>query len=216
MMLTRFMLNPARRGTMKLLGSPQAMHAAVMASFLPGDETDGAHGRVLWRVDSDGREHSLYVLSPATPDLTHLVEQAGWPTRSTWDSRPYEPLLGRLQADQVWAFRLRANPTKLARDVGKRVGHVSADQQASWLLDRAPRQGFEVCGGGDGTPSLRVTDRQKRAFRRDQDSVTLVTARYDGLLRITDVDAFRGVLVHGLGRAKGYGCGLMTLARPEP
>jgi len=43
--------------------------------------------------------------------------------------------------------------------------------------------------------------------------VTLVTVTYDGLLEVTDPDALRRTLTRGLGRAKAYGCGLLTLAR---
>jgi CRISPR system Cascade subunit CasE len=35
---------------------------------------------------------------------------------------------------------------------------------------------------------------------------------YEGRLRIDDVDKVRTVLTTGLGKAKAYGCGLMTLA----
>jgi hypothetical protein len=53
--LTRFDLNPARRGTRQLLGSPQAMHAAVMASWPPAAQdnlqADPEAARILWRLD---------------------------------------------------------------------------------------------------------------------------------------------------------------------
>ena len=42
--------------------------------------------------------------------------------------------------------------------------------------------------------------------------VTLATAQYDGILEVTDADAFRHVLGFGMGRARGFGCGLMTIA----
>jgi len=216
MFLTRFAVNPARRGAQKLLGSPHAMHAAVMSSFPPEvlEPTDA--GRVLWRVDRGSTATHLFVLSPALPDLTHLVEQAGWPLTATWDTRPYAPFLHRLADGQIWAFRLRANPVKAAKDVGKIVGHLTAEQQSAWLSARASSNGFRILQSTQGTPALSVSEREKQQFRRGDDRVTLVTARFDGVLQITDVSAFRSVLARGLGRAKGYGCGLMTLARPQP
>jgi len=50
MYLTRFEINKARRGAKKLLGSPQAMHAAVMSAFAAANP--GPDGRVLWRADA--------------------------------------------------------------------------------------------------------------------------------------------------------------------
>lgn len=43
--------------------------------------------------------------------------------------------------------------------------------------------------------------------------VTLAVAEYEGVLQITDLEAFKSMLVNGLGRGKAYGCGLLTLAR---
>lgn len=41
--------------------------------------------------------------------------------------------------------------------------------------------------------------------------VTLRIAQFDGVLEVTDAAVLRGALLSGMGRAKGYGCGLMTL-----
>lgn len=219
MYLTRFAINPARRQARFLLGSPQAMHAAVMASFGP-ESAAGApgQGRVLWRTDRDGHATWLYMVSPREPQLTHLAEQAGWSDDSTWSTRDYRPLLNRLEPGQCWAFRLHANPAHVItrESDGKkvRVGHVTAAQQQQWLLDRCKDHGFSVLPPVDGEPEVTVSQRQKRTFRRGPGNVTLSTAQFDGLLQIEDADTLRHSLVHGIGSAKGYGCGLLTLAKP--
>lgn len=76
---SRFMINPQRRGAWKLLRSPQAMHAAVMATLPP--DTDFSEGRILWRLDESQHAPVLYMLSPEEPDFSALVEQTGWQTR---------------------------------------------------------------------------------------------------------------------------------------
>lgn len=237
MFLTRFAINPARRGARRLLGSPHAMHAAVEAAFPPAAGTDGDPldelvgdppdagsssrpdgGRVLWRVDEADHRAVLYVLSPTRPDCTHLVEQAGWPSDPRWDTRSYAPLLDRLDKGQHWAFRLTANPTKSARlgdgQRSQRVGHVTAAQQRDWFLQRAGGWGFTVPTTTNGDPAVLITGRRVRAFRRGADRVEISTAVFDGRLVIDDPDTLRAALVRGLGPAKGYGCGLLTLARP--
>lgn len=216
MFLSRFTINPARRGARKLLGSPHAMHAAVLCAFPPPEESVAAPSRVLWRVDTAGHSAQLLVLSPESPDFTHLVEQAGWPTadREPWQVRVYDGLLDRIATDQTWAFRLRANPTKTDPRTHQRFAHVTAGQQRDWLLRRAEAHGFEI-RTHDGEPSVVVADRERRVFQRGDTSVTLVTVRYDGLLKVLDAELFRTTLVAGIGPAKGYGCGLLTVVQPS-
>lgn len=220
--LSRVKLNPARRAGRNVLGSPQAMHAAVLAAF-PGRLADRTPERVLWRLDPGDGEALLYVVSPEQPDLTHLVEQAGWPTLQTWESRDYTPLLASLAVGQRWAFRLTANPTR-SRPAeegvrSQRFGHVTVAQQQEWLASRAERAGFALPAvpGADGSSrpehGLVVRNRSLDRFRRGGGTVTLARATFDGQLTVTDPDVLRATLSAGLGPAKAYGCGLMTLAR---
>jgi CRISPR system Cascade subunit CasE len=220
MHLTRFRINPARRGARKLLASPQAMHAAVLASFPGPDQHTGDGARTLWRIDErPDRQLTLYIVSPGQPDLTHLVEQAGWPTVSAWETRPYDTFLQTLATGQRWAFRLTANPTHNVRTTDdapgtQRLGHVTADYQLQWLLKRTNRAGFTISEQPNGNHNLVIHRRQTRRFTRKQGQrpVTLVTATYDGVLVITDPEAMRYTLTAGIGHARAYGCGLLTLA----
>ncbi|MCZ7432313.1 type I-E CRISPR-associated protein Cas6/Cse3/CasE [Streptomyces sp. WMMC1477] len=235
MYLTRFRINAARNGARRLLGSPHFMHGAVNMAFpdLPPRGSDAP--RVLWRVDhhTSGRA-DLIMVSPARPDLTHLVEQAGWPTLEEpgWTTFAYGAFLDDLAVGEVWAFRLTANPVHHTRKPGqsretrtKRTAHLTAPHQVRWLLQRQERAGFEVTrkpadrqptDSGDEHEVI-VHNKAPLQFRRQGDGgprrdVRLVSVTFDGRLRITDVDAFRHTLTHGLGKAKAYGCGLMTLA----
>ena len=220
MYLTRFAVNPARRGSRKLLSSPHALHAAILSGFPPdlGHPDPTLEGRVLWRLDR-GLDHStlLYISSPTPPDLTHLVEQAGWPTTQAWETRDYEPMLSRLEAGQRWAFRLTANPVRHVRTQDsdaktKPRGHVTADQQLGWLLSRTATLGIDVHPPQEESPAVLVSDRRTTRFGRNGSTVTLVTATFDGRLHVTDASLLRQALVNGVGRAKGYGCGMLTLA----
>ncbi len=221
MFLTRFQINPARRGARKLLSSPQAMHAAVRAGFAEPEDYERAGTRTLWRLDTPATATvHLYLVSPGRPDLTHLVEQAGWPTTATWDTRDYAPLLDTLRSGQRWAFRLTANPTHSGRKTAdskdtQRFGYLREPEQAQWLLSRSARNGFAVASQRDGRPNLRLHRRQTQNFNRGAYPVTLTTVTYDGLLEVTDADAFRAALTSGIGHAKAYGCGLLTLAAAD-
>jgi CRISPR system Cascade subunit CasE len=234
MFLTRFRINTARMGARRLLTSPQSLHAAVMASFADRPDHQGGGPRVLWRLDQQSRSQVLlYIVSPDRPDLTHLVEQAGWPTTGGWQTKPYAPFLARLAADDTWTFRLTANPVhsirRHAAEPTKRTVHVTPRHQLDWLLKRQTDAGFAVVehlesrpNGLDGTwHEVVVHNRRDLAFGKRNESddrahkVKLTHVTYDGRLRVLDPDALRRTLTFGLGKAKAYGCGLMTLAPAE-
>lgn len=218
MFLTRMLVNSRRRGAAKLLSSPQAMHATVQSGFPPG-ALKGAGGRALWRIDRGAREEvALYLVSPIEPDLSHLVEQAGWQSGEMWQTRDYRTLLDRLAPGQLWAFRLTANPVfsgyKQGTDWGdtKPLAHVTVKQQEKWLLDRAERAGFRVPDGPHDVAELRVTDRSTLRFAKGGHRVVIAKATFEGVLEVVDGDTLSRALTTGIGRAKAYGCGLLTLA----
>lgn len=229
MYLSRIQLNPARRAAQPLIESPHVLHAAVMAAF--PDASPTADGRVLWRMDAKCHVVDVYIVSPRMPDLTALAEQGGWPSLpETRVTRPYAPLLERIENGQCYAFRLTANPTHSRGQGGfgrgKVHGHVTVRQQEDWLLARAGRAGFgvrQLTEGGSSSDrdeevrhplalDVIVSDRRTVAFSRREAHVTLSVATFDGTLVVCDRDRFVHALSHGIGRAKGYGCGLLTIA----
>lgn len=218
MYLTRFEINTARRGARRLLSSPQNVHAAVLSAFPAGAAAPSEVGRVLWRVDAVGAATYLYLASPGKPDLTHLVKDAGWPSTQGWVTKDYDTLLERLAEGDRWAFRLRANPTRSGRKTSEsaatqRFGHITAVQQLAWLTARANAAGFEIPVGQLNQVQAAVVHREVVRFDRRGTRVTLATATYEGALLVRNPLTLRRTLTHGLGPAKGYGCGLLTLAR---
>lgn len=235
MYLTRFRINTARPGAHRLLGSPHLLHGAVNMAFPEPPPRDGTAPRVLWRVDpAAGGRADLLVVSPRRPDLTHLVEQAGWPATEQpgWTTYAYDEFLNRLAAGETWSFRLTANPVhhihkpddpKGART--KRTAHVTPRHQIGWLVQRQEQAGFEItrtrseAQSSEDDPQYEVVvhNRLPRQFRKGtpdfpRHDVRFTQVTYDGRLRITDLGAFRRTLIHGLGKSKAYGCGLLTLA----
>ena len=224
MYISRLHLNMAHAGAARLASSPYRMHAAVEASFKPDDQRSTGEGRILWRLDpsTHNRQYlALYVVSPAKPDFTHIAEQAGLPATDSWETKNYAPLLETIAEGQLWNFRLKANPVrKVLVDkgntqhdgvVGSLQGHVTPAQQADWLVTRSLNNGFSFPGTyEDG--AFRVSSRTKEKFSRGEKTVTLSTAVFDGTLRVKDASLFKAALCCGIGRAKGFGCGLLTIA----
>lgn len=95
-------------------------------------------------------------------------------------------------------------------------------EQIQWLLDRAPTAGFGIAPRSeqDHRPHVTVASHQVLDFARAPGgqrgrNVHIHSVTYEGQLHVTDPDALRHTLTQGIGRAKGYGCGLLTLA-PAP
>lgn len=110
-----------------------------------------------------------------------------------------------------------------------RIGHRTAAQQLDWFLSRTERWGFQIPAAHTDTPApglepydgdrppppqeVRITARDRRSFSKNGDKpVVLHIATFEGRLRITDPALFTERLLRGIGPAKSYGCGLLTLS----
>jgi CRISPR system Cascade subunit CasE len=120
-----------------------------------------------------------------------------------------------LRASQVLSFRLCANPTvKKARqdETGKRrhsnrVPLVREDQQLAWLQARAEASGFRI---------LRATISQQQQQigwqKGNKRPITLYSIQFDGHLQVVHPDEMLKAIRTGVGPAKAFGCGLLSLA----
>jgi CRISPR system Cascade subunit CasE len=199
-------------------------------SFPDPPARDGSGPRVLWRVDRNSTaDVVLFVVSPGRPDMTHLVEQAGWPAATDspgWQTYDYGGFLDRLAKGSTWSFRLTANPVhsirRAADEPTKRTAHITPKHQTAWLVSRQAAAGFAIAEKPSADRLLEHGDELQLAVRDKRDlrfakaaerrTVSLTTVTYDGRLVVTDPAVMRRTLVQGLGKAKAYGCGLMTLA----
>lgn len=193
------------------------MHGAVAATFPQSVQP----GRILWRVDRQDRGTFLYMVTPLRPDLTGFVEDHGWPEAAPAKVRDYEVVLDAVKPGQKFLFRVEANPVKnvlnVERDAntkqfpkkrGKRLAHVTPDQQLHWFTSRAEGWGFEV---GE---QRQVVRSEVHRFQKKHRPVTIASAVIEGALTVQDAATFSERLVTGFGGARAYGCGLMTLAKP--
>lgn len=189
-------------------------------------------------AESSGHRIALYVVTRSSPSWEHLIEQAGWPSAYGGEPqaavRRYDQLLDRLDVGEHYAFRLTANPTRSirvpttqegTRPRGKRVAHVTARQQLDWLVGRTSQLGFQIPAprvsgtGSYAEVDVRIVNRKVRNFtkgRRRSRRVTISSVTFDGRLIVDDPDRLRQALLDGIGSAKAYGCGLMTLAPVNP
>ncbi len=212
MYLSRMKLDLTKRETLKALTDPGRIHGAVERSF-PGERR-----RNLWRLDTLNGGFYLMILSPQRPDLTSAVDRFGdTAAEPPFETKDYDPLLGRIHAGMNLHFRLTANPVNsvgnrpAGSDVSERgivMAHITPTHQKNWLAKRSEKNGFSLTES-----EYDVTGSRWYKFRhRDNTSpVTLLSVTYEGSLTVTDAELFRHILVNGLGKGKSYGMGLMTV-----
>lgn len=237
--LSRILLNPARPRTRRLFSDPQRMKGNILGEFARQPVDERVLWR-LGSITSAGRivQGELLVLTQSRQSWMGLVEQFGYPgaDEGAPEIRDYSPLLGLVVRGREFAFRVRVNPVqntvklehpnkseaeRLARDNLRRsirVAHRTAAAQTAWFLARTDKWGFAVPESSAGAPDLRLAERQRLDFTKGghdgpgSHRVRIGTATFEGRLRVADVGRFTTSLLSGIGPAKGYGCGLLTLA----
>lgn len=171
----------------------------------------------LYRLDMKQGRPSLFTLSARDPAPSPLWQVA---------SRPFAPQLA--PGDRL-RFDLRVNPvvTRLkkrydvvmdAKAALKARGVPAAErpreselvQQAgsAWLLARAAGLGVEV-----EADTLRADGYEVHRFPKRDKTVSVATLDLAGFLVVRQPDLFLRRVIAGIGKAKGFGCGLMLIAR---
>nr|WP_297354493.1 type I-E CRISPR-associated protein Cas6/Cse3/CasE [uncultured Caldimonas sp.] len=107
-------------------------------------------------------------------------------------------------------FRLTANVVKTIRDSDDpqrsvRVPLLKDEQQLDWL-QRKLAESARLDGAS-------ITPNAPLFFKRKGQAGKLVTITFDGQLTVRDPDAFAELLCKGVGAAKSFGCGLLSVAR---
>lgn len=199
------------------------MHAAVLGGITHQPVSE----RVLWRLDTPiPSKAELLVLTQSEPSWAHLVEQAGWTNSMAGEAtvRNYDTFLNQLTEGQEYLLRVRANPTYSKRDAsgerGKLHGHRTSAYQLEWFTQRVSGWGFTPTIDSSGSPAEGLIARQRLSFSKgrgeQRNRVTVDTATYQAQVLVTDPAKAKQSLLIGVGRAKAYGCGLITLAPARP
>ncbi|MGW2650012.1 type I-E CRISPR-associated protein Cas6/Cse3/CasE [Streptomyces sp. NPDC001393] len=174
-----------------------------------------------------GADGGAPLIADYTPLLERIARGREFAFRLT--ANPVHNVPRPTRPSEQQATRLKEGADNGSRHRGFRVAHRTAAQQLQWLLKRCERHGFSI---PDATttppapslqtegqhlsagPAVTIVSRDILRFHKSPDGprVTLSTVTYEGRLRVTDPDTLRASLLGGIGPAKGYGQGLLTLA----
>jgi len=218
MYLSRLILNPRSRQVQRELADPYEMHRTICRAFPGAIFQDNQPSGILFRVDIHPHTGvpTLLVQSHEMPDWSFLLAPEKnylLPTDALpldMENLAVKEVQLTLNAGQVLAFRLRANPTKRLKEGAKRVGLVREEEQLAWL-----RRKIEMAGGVLVSAQLagQANLRGKLFTEKDDERrMRFISAQFDGVLQVKNPDLLVKTIGAGIGSGKGLGFGLLSLA----
>lgn len=232
--LSRIVLNGNSRDVWRDVANPRDLHRTISGGFPPIQNADGVSPeekrtprnayRLLHRLDRKDGLAVLYIQSSIRPNWENLRRDYA----QQIDSKPVHDQYAAITNGMKLVFRLQANPTKRAgkndighakfRDEGKRrrIDIRTEEGRIKWLERKGGECGFRLTriSVSDQIANVDAGMRPSFKFRHTGQSkdVTLGSAVFEGVLEVTDADAFRHALANGIGSGKAYGFGLMSVA----
>ncbi len=233
MFLSMLRLNPRSRAVRNDLSDCRGLHRTILSAF-PQAQKDqgGARGEfgLLYRADADARlgRITLLLQSSAEPDWSRLPKDYLLDDFDELDNpavKRVDESYDALGKGRRLRFRLRANPTRrlpllienrTGKERGKRVEIFGEADQLAWLARKASEHGFrlEAARVNPNVANARANPEGKVIGWRDRSKPPMKfgSALFEGVLEITDAEAFKRTLAEGIGSGKAYGFGLLSVA----
>lgn len=200
------MLNTRQSQVHKELGNAHKFHQRIMQAFPDEENRDRPREdwHILFRHEPEPYRDVVLVQSEIEPDWSKLPDQY----LQCEAVKEVEFTADRLATNNIFQFRLRANPSKRDNTTKKTVGFYKRQDQLAWLERQADRCGFRLLSV-DVIPSPNVFGIKKKGAA----PIRITTALFQGVLEVTAPEPFLSVVQQGIGRGKSYGCGLLSIAR---
>ena len=203
MYLARLTLDPRSAQARRDLGDAHEMHRTLVRAFV--DSPQSTPPRFLWRLEASKDSVSnptVLVQSEVAGDWSVLESMPNYLQRHA--ESKCVALDQLIRAERRYRFRLLANPT-VTKD-GKRYGLLKESEQNAWIVRQGERHGFSV-------QTCLVTAQDFFSSRdKGKPAVSIHRVCFEGLLEVKDEDALKRALVAGIGPAKAFGCGLLSVA----
>jgi CRISPR system Cascade subunit CasE len=210
--LTRLVLNPAHRQTHRDLGNAAALHQRVMRLVPDGlGDAPRARAGVLFRVEPEGPGGPgapvVLVQTQVPPDTARLP--AGYAAEA--QTRSMRPMFEALRPGRAVRYRLLGNAVRRCGPNStagkwKQVVPLHGAEADQWWAARSHICGLEL---------ITARSEQAAAVSTRHDPTLWINRSatlFEGQALVRDPEALRAALLHGIGRSKNYGCGLLSLA----
>ncbi|MFD0555682.1 CRISPR-associated Cse3 family protein [Stackebrandtia endophytica] len=201
--LTRITVATHHRDIRRMLTDGQAQHRYLMRLV---DDDLGEHPRrtagLLYRIENIDATTTMLVQTAQEPRTERLPSSSLMAVQT----RQIGPIIGALHPGRLVKYRIVANPTKrwgnsAAPEQQGKLRVLRGDSAQQWWIDRADGHGLDI-NSTQWRPLPDVTVKRGRH----------AMAQFDGTATVRDAAAVRDAILTGIGRARSYGCGLLSLA----
>jgi CRISPR system Cascade subunit CasE len=201
MYLTLISLDCMDRTAMRTLADVYRQHQLVMSGFAGYDRPS----RVLFRVEPERRDGAVRLLVQSQVRPAYDVSDQPGKGLIGIHTKEFKP---RLIRGNRFRFRLRANPV-VTKD-GKRRGLVRDEALLDWLRKKEEQIGVHFASALAIDEGY-ITGTRRKGERAER--VNIKAARFEGVLEVVDAGRFIEALTSGIGHAKAFGFGLLSLAK---
>ncbi|WP_129839654.1 type I-E CRISPR-associated protein Cas6/Cse3/CasE [Streptomyces sp. RFCAC02] len=231
--LSQLRLNTANRAVRHDLRDVGALHRRVMR-LLPDDLGDRPRSRAgtLFRLEVVGEGPPILLVQSLMP-----VDPARLPLGyADVRTKDMTALLTALRPGVTVRYRLVGNTVRRCgrnSTAGrwKQATPLHGEDADHWWVERAsvaglvprsilsdPVEPLVAWQRADDRATASAPDRGKPPGSRHDGEVRVPhhATRFDGVATVHDAEALRNALLHGIGRAKSYGCGLLSIAPSGP
>ena len=175
--------------------NPYDAHRALWTFFLQNPDKGRAF---LYRTDWPGHSAPACVLVQSAICPQEDDRTIGGVVRGPKEFHPH------FVGGQALRFALRANPIKRLSAERCRVPLVRHEDLLAWLARKLVGAAEILDADVVGNCAL--------YFRKRGKVGKIATVTFTGILEVTDPDRFSDTLAAGIGPAKGFGCGLLSVA----
>ncbi len=204
---SQLMLDLSDRSTVYALKNCHDMHRNLMKAFadeLPDNPRQSQS--LLYTLMNVSGKPAIYVVSATKPDWSK-VKGVQW--FQGQEPRCIDAIKETLKEGQQYHFRLLASPTKKVAREGKLSARVflrDVNERALWLHKKAERSGFQVS-------SMQEKNQEHIRGKKKEHDIHYTAVVFEGILSITDVEAFWTAYSQGIGSGKAYGMGMLMIKR---
>lgn len=234
-------MNSQNSQVLKDIGDFYELHRTLSNAFpqKSGAKSYREEFKILYRLEYfEGKGCPvLLVQSAIIPHWEAIQEKYSGYFLEQPQSKSLNPLMERLNNNQICIFRLKANPVKRpppqknsensSRGKTNRIPIINEQQLVEWISKKGEKEaGFKILTLKSSSskdifdlliqslPISRISTPyrfQKKKSNKKKNAITLQGVLFEGHLVITDVNKFKAKMVTGIGPGKAFGFGLLSI-----